>query len=827
MPTRTSDRFRNIRTEGAIFPGVQVLDQLRRGVERAIVTLGTGFLSCPANHSLSDSLRTGKLSAQDYYRQLLRLVYRLLFLFVAEDRKLLFTTATGCPELGLSTLGSGFFSPQVVPDLEECQLADADLLAAVRSLALIGDGQAERPIDFRNLGSEDLGRIYESLLGLHPVYHPETRTFELSSASGTERKTSGSYYTPTSVITYLLDSALDPILDEAARKPDAEAAILALKVCDPACGCGHFLIAAAHRIARRLAAVRTGKEEPPPEAGRATVRDVIGYCVYGVDIDPMAVDLCKVILWLEAGDPGTPLSFLDHHIRCGNSLHGVHDLRVLPSIPDAAFRPTGRDDKKVASVVSRANREERDQTREGPRVSWDHDGMACNTWLCSYFVELSAEKAKARQIPTTADVRHVTTTGTLRSELAEEVSRVSSDARFFHWPLEFPEVVARGGFDVILANPPYDVIRENRLLRSSVAGGTNNLFGHFIVRAIELLSPRGSLGIVIPLALACGDEYEAVRQRIYLSFGTVKASHYSIRPAKLFPNVDQRLTLMVALGRGESPCKLFSTRLHRWYPGQEERVLSGAEFGLIGCVESGIMAKTAGPIGAAIYGKLLAQRATLRDWRAEAGHPAVAVYYHAIARYWIKAYSFLPFFQRVGDEPGVSTNLRTVALRGKSEALWFLCLLNSSLFYSWWLSQSDEFHVLESEVFGFPVPHEEQVWPGTDVLEKLVNDLMSSYQDNAIRRQRRFGGRLVDYDEFRPRLSLREISAIDQVVGRVYELSEAEQAFLASYDLEFRTDDEVIAGQVGIGYVTPQEEQGDGSEERSMNRAFPTGQERR
>ena len=188
--------------------GLRVLDQLRGGVEEAIATLGRGFLDCPANHRLRERLRGGQLDAQDYYRQLLRLVYRLLFLFVAEDRELLFdpkadeasreryttyySTArlrrlaerlrgtrhidlyqaltlvmdwlgsdAGCPELGLPALGSLLFSSESLPDLRDVQLANADLLAAVRALALTSNGHAVRAVDYRNLGSEELGSIYE------------------------------------------------------------------------------------------------------------------------------------------------------------------------------------------------------------------------------------------------------------------------------------------------------------------------------------------------------------------------------------------------------------------------------------------------------------------------------------------------------------------------------------------------------------------------------------------------------------------------------------------------------------------------------------------
>jgi type I restriction-modification system DNA methylase subunit len=101
--------------------------------------------------------------------------------------------------------------------------------------------------------------------------------------------------------------------------PSAEDRILSLKICDPACGSGHFLIAAANRLAKKLAELRTGEEEPPPKAIQEAKRDIIGHCIYGVDINPMAVELCKVNLWMEALEPGKPLSFLDHRIVTGTA----------------------------------------------------------------------------------------------------------------------------------------------------------------------------------------------------------------------------------------------------------------------------------------------------------------------------------------------------------------------------------------------------------------------------------------------------------------------------------------------------------------------------
>ncbi len=546
--------------------GTRALDQLRNGVEKAITALGSGFLAHPANTILREKLRSGELNTQDYYRQVLRLVYRLLVLFVAEDRDILFypnadqaarerytqyySTArlrhlaeqrvgtrhadlfhglrlvmeklghdNGCPELGLPALDSFLFSQEASADLADCEIANHDLLDAIRSLAFIADSRMRRAVDYRNLGSEELGSVYESLLELHPVLHIDTARFELKTASGHERKTTGSYYTPTSLITCLLDSALDPVLDEACTKPDPEVAILNLKVCDPACGSGHFLIAAAHRIAKRLAAVRTGEEEPAPEARRRALRDVIGRCIYGVDINPMSVELCKVNLWMEAIEPGKPLSFLEQHIQCGNSLLGVTPTLLADGIPDGAFEAIAGDDKEVCRDYRKKNRKQ----HAGVQTLFDPAG---EPWMRMGNLGASTEELKGIGDETVADIRHKETChnrllqsrdyllsklwadawcaafvwnktnnrqqigevvypiteevfrrieeDTIAPRIYDEIERLAEQYQFFHWHLAFPDVFRvpakgetpdneqagwSGGFDVVLGNPPWERIK--------------------------------------------------------------------------------------------------------------------------------------------------------------------------------------------------------------------------------------------------------------------------------------------------------------------------------------------------------------------------------
>ena len=543
--------------------GTRALEDLRSGVEDSIRCLGSGFLRHPANQALRQRLYNGDLSRQDYYSQLLRVVYRMIFLFAAEDRGLLldpdaplltrqryekhYSTArlrrmalrprggrhddlytalrlvmdilggNVTPEaqgqaldgLGLPALGGYLFSTKALPDLAAARLGNSDLLAALRSLAYITEGRTRRAVDYRNLGTEELGSVYESLLELHPDLNTATGEFTLVSAAGSERKTTGSYYTPSSLIKELLDSALDPVIAQAVSgqgsaisktAENIEQRLLALKICDPACGSGHFLIAAAHRLAKRLAQVRSGDEEPTPEAHRTALRDVIRRSIYGVDANPLAVELCRVNLWLESLEPGKPLSFLDAHIKCGDSLVGlglemtVEELEV----PDDAFKPVTGDDKETAKALRKRNKSERSGqeslfvtliTSKEELAAWlaqraaavnampeetaaqvqeketayteyidsqaySQQRLAADLWTSAFFWQIEKPQGKFEILaPTYAALQRLRAGETLDPGLAAIVRALADHLRFFHWPIEFPEVFAPVGVDVESSSP--------------------------------------------------------------------------------------------------------------------------------------------------------------------------------------------------------------------------------------------------------------------------------------------------------------------------------------------------------------------------------------
>lgn len=537
--------------------GIQARGLLRQNVEQALEDLGQGFVGHPANTALREALGDGSLSTRDYFRQLLRLVYRLIFLLTVEERGILHPPgslesakglfergyslkrlrdkavrrsahdrhhdlweglkrvwiglAEGEPRLALPALG-GLFSTNQCPELDHAKLENCHLLAALFHLAWLRDAPGEplTRVNWRDMGSEELGGIYESLLELTPQLAHDNRHFsflEGAATKGNARKTSGSYYTPDSLVQELLDSALEPVVTDRlaphggalASGEAAAQALLSITVCDPACGSGHFILAAARRLATHLARVLAEGGQPTPDDYRHALRQVVTHCIHGVDLNPMAVELAKIALWLEAYTPDAPLGFIDHHIRCGDALLGVLDPSILENgIPDKAFSALSGDDKEVVKALKKANKEALKSIariqREGQMPNWQEavaqvatlealpdDTLAAIEAKRAAFAETEAAVAESRTrlaadlfiaafvmpktdqnkdvIPTSQDLWLVMNGEAPRAGVRAAASQAASSVNAFHWWQAFPQIQAKGGFDLLLGNPPWERIK--------------------------------------------------------------------------------------------------------------------------------------------------------------------------------------------------------------------------------------------------------------------------------------------------------------------------------------------------------------------------------
>lgn len=593
--------------------GEKIGKSLRVNVVRAIEELGNGFL----DGSLIERLRGDDEACRAYYQEILTVVYRIIFMLFAEQRGMLgggdhgdlfleeysITSLRervdafegrddrntdlweglsvtfrmleeGVPELGVNAFDGMLFSNDGARFLKDAKCRNTALMNAIRSLTWTvpeaGRGQryhGRQRISYADLSVEEIGAIYEELLdyaprvttGFDTVNGQERRPGEfVLDPEGSERKTTGSYYTNPDLIAELIKSALDPViadrLSRAGPDPAArEKALLSIRVCDPACGSGAFLIAASNRLGRELAKIRAGTELPSAQEVQAARRDVLSHCIYGVDLNPMAVELARVSLWINALVGDKPLSFLDHHIKCGNSLVGATPELIAGGIPDGAYTAVEGDSKEVANRIKKANREQR-QTRtfeefsprstvletcaerfaalaeaseddpdsvEAKKTEYERliasseyakERLAADSWCAAFFWPLDAEHA--RTAPTTATVRMVQASGggMLVEDTLGEVRGIANEHRFFHWHLEFPEVFADGGFDCVLGNPPWERIKiqEKEFFASrdpAVAGARNATERNRMITALKKTNPilYGEF-----LAAKCSSECESL-----------------------------------------------------------------------------------------------------------------------------------------------------------------------------------------------------------------------------------------------------------------------------------------------------------------------------
>lgn len=552
--------------------GSTIRDKLGNAVKYSIKSLANGFLNHPNNVELRESFNNNKIDAYDFYHHLLRIIYRLLFLFVIEERNLIFAESK-TPEtkrfgkiyydyysllrlrklakklpppdaertydlwqslvstfslfeteeigkkMGIMSLNGELFGYDSICgpeyDLHKCNLSNTVLLAVLKSLTYFeNENKVLISVNYGGLDVEEFGSVYEGLLELKLNINKieGSEDFSCNFDASSERSSSGSHYTPEELVQPLIKHSLEYLIEDRLKEPgkyiskiEAEEltdkdqkinVLLNLKVCDVACGSGHILLSAARRIALEIARIENDEEQPNPAAIRKAMKDVVRHCIYGVDKNPLAVELCKVALWLETHNPGMPLSFLDNKIRCGDSIVGLAKIEELQKeIPTEAFNTLPGDDKTIAAELRNKNKAEvkqrkfmdvqlmlekqknlaenfgklnqlPDDTLEDiARKKEKYEKIKGDEWwklkeiadvkTAQFFIPKS-EKNKPL-ITTDADYINIAA-GNTKGGYERKISAamaVGAEKKFFHWFLEFPDIMQAGGFDCILGNPPF------------------------------------------------------------------------------------------------------------------------------------------------------------------------------------------------------------------------------------------------------------------------------------------------------------------------------------------------------------------------------------
>ena len=613
--------------------GSTIRSNLGKAVRGAILTLANGFINHPGNTVLRQTITSGDFDENEYYRYQLRIIYRLLFLFVIEERNLVYSDSK-TPEtrrfsqiyfnyyslqrlrklakklpppeanrhfdlwrglvstfslfedneigrkLGIMSLRGDLFGYESISntryDLHQCYLSNAILLNIIRALTYFENENKTTliAVNYGGLDVEEFGSVYEGLLELQLTVRKVegSELYSCGFGSSNERSKSGSHYTPEELVQPLIKHSLEHLIEDRtkayyqkrATKDITIQSLLSLKICDVACGSGHILLSAGRRVALEIAKIKTDEEQPNPLSIRQAMKDVVRNCIYGVDRNPLAVELCKIALWLEAYNPGEPLNFLDHHIKCGDAIVGLaHRGELDNGIPDEAFAALPVDDKAIAKLFKGKNTKERkvrkssgsgQQLRLGEQLDSSVQEAMAEYKVFSLLAETTPEeierKAKAyRQfidsrgftflkrmadtqvaqffIPKTRENQDFLMTDedfrlilsgyqSGQDRKIANATVVAFDHRFFHWFIEFPEVFNEGGFDCILGNPPFlGGLKISTHYGSNFltwlhyayknANGTCDLVAYFFRRIFSLISPKGFMSLISTNTISQGD----------------------------------------------------------------------------------------------------------------------------------------------------------------------------------------------------------------------------------------------------------------------------------------------------------------------------------
>ena len=636
--------------------GSTIRNKLGEAVKGAIKNLANGFINHPNNAALREAVAAGNINTDEYYRHQLRIIYRLLFLFVIEERNLVYADSK-TPEtkrfnqiyfnyysllrlrklakkllpseanrhyelwqslvstfslfekkeigekLGIMSLQGDLFGYHAISgngyDLHQCYLSNAVLLNIIKSLSYFeNDNGVLIAVNYGGLDVEEFGSVYEGLLELKLEFNKVEGSDNYSvnwqkQAGGREFQ---SHYTPEELVQPLIKHSLEYLIEDIlllytqkkVNKENTIKALLKLKVCDVACGSGHILLSAARRIALAVARVQTDEEQPNPLSIRKAMKDVVRNCIYGVDKNPLAVELCKIALWLEAYNPGEPLNFLDHHIKCGDAIVGLaHRSELENGIANEAFKTLAVDDKDIAKTWRDRNVKERKERaakilqlkaefekstensvqeamaeyhtfNQLPEATPDEidrktkaykkfiDGKGftflkamADTQLAQFFIPKT--EANKDYLMTDADFRLILSgyKGWQDRKVAKATA-LASEQRFFHWFIEFPEVFNDGGFDCILGNPPflggtkistnYGVDYLNYLYASfEKMGGRADLVAYFFRRDFQTIKHKGFVSLISTNTIAQGDTREGGLEYILDNDGVICNTIKSIK----------------------------------------------------------------------------------------------------------------------------------------------------------------------------------------------------------------------------------------------------------------------------------------------------------
>lgn len=762
------------------------------------------------------------------------------------------------------TYNGGLFNNIDKPILREYRIKNQYLVKCLAELSYNKDrsGQYIEKIEYKDLSVRNLGAIYEGMLE-YQLFIAEERMVQRKSKGkvkyiresettlknsdlnnlievggiylsqdATERKESGSYYTPEDVVEYIVENTVgkklkemngqlqddlkeyynqlsyEPtevgkrrirtVIDEITQK-FVEEKILSLSIIDSAMGSGHFLVNAAYRVANEIVEIISGNNwgtdlELPADISHWK-RRVVENCIYGIDINELAVALARLSLWLISASNDKALSFIDHHLKVGDSIIGTDRTKVerikdknKMSMFDVSYeqfmQPILSKYEKMKKIGSRTKEDVELQKEVYKEIENELKLVKCkyDYYLASQYQGLLEDEMKYGEIMNARDF------SIFESEKNSQLLLFAKENKFFHWELEFPEVFANGGFDILIGNPPYVDVKEqkfNIVIKDTIK--CRNLYAYMAEIGIKYLNINGYYGSILPSASVCTPRMVDFQNIIVENSKELFASTYDDRPGKIFVNLESMRVAIILMSKKsylEDKTSIFVTKYNRFLTSERKQLFRNLKYIPIykSQIKDGYIPKFGDMIERTIYGKLFSNKDVIGNYISKEGN---TLFYGVGVRYWIKVLT-KPSMEVSDDNPRLSSGEKTITIDKKIDLDIVNCILNSSLFFWFFQNHSDCRNFSINAVKMFPLKTDMCV-STLEELKRLSKLLMDDYFKNSIIKETVYKSTgSLKYREFKIRSSKALIDEIDDVLGNLYGLNDEEVEFIKNYEIQYR-----------------------------------------
>lgn len=648
-----------------------------------------------------------------------------------------------------------------------------------------------------------------------------------------ERKDTGSYYTPEDVVDYIVKNTVGSKIEElkeelktiAKEKIDlikietiksvkkslkreidditikfVEEKILKLSIIDSAMGSGHFLVNTAYCVANFIVEIINENDwinEDICTDISYWKRRVVENCIYGIDINKLAVYLARVSLWLISASNDKALSFIDHHLKEGNSIIGttrecvqIKDSKLSEiSLFDVDYTDTMNSILEKYNLINEINGNDIYEVHEQKRIYKEiEDELALLKLKYDYYLACQYnggidDKDHYAMLMKSRDILDFT------NEYVNNILRISKEKKFFHWELEYPEVMLNGGFNIYIGNPPYVEADSDEFKNIIKTKKCHNLYTYVIESTINNINKLNSkIGVILPSASVSTPRMNDFQRFLMGRSERIYISTYDDRPGKLFTRLEHmRAAIIIAdIEEERNNIEVYTTKYNRWYSDERSNLFKGIIYNKLekNNFIDGFIPKFSTSIENKIIEKLILKGQNIKQYTSNLNLNN-NIFYGTGVQYWIKGMERSASEIDINSRKSSGEKILSIKINYRKEI--FTSIINSSIFYWYFLSFSDCRNLTKSTIESFPFNYEKLTEEQKEVLIKLCEELMLDYINNSNLKECTYATTgTIKYREYYPKKSKKIIDEIDVVLGEYYDLSKEELEFLINYDIRFR-----------------------------------------